>query len=63
MQGGVRGSTVVCVRLEVSNPAAEELVLSLGLAAGHAFWRGTTLETTAQFLVTFIWLLSPDEVV
>jgi hypothetical protein len=58
-----QGSTVVCVRLEVANPVAEELVLSLGLAAGHAFWRGTALESTTQFLVAFIWLLSQDEVV
>jgi hypothetical protein len=46
------GSAVVRVRLNVVFLVAEEFGLSLRLAAGRDFWRGTALATTAQLLVT-----------
>jgi hypothetical protein len=42
----------VRVRLNVVFLVAEEFGLSLRLAAGRDFWRGTALATTAQLLVT-----------
>jgi hypothetical protein len=53
----------VCVRHEDVYPVAEEFELSLRLAACHSFWRDTTLVTTEQFLVAYLWLLSQVEVV
>ena len=38
----------MCVRLEEDGPVVEEFELSLWLAAGRDFCRGTTLVTTAQ---------------
>jgi hypothetical protein len=37
------------VQLEGDSPLVEEFELSLWLAAGRSFWRGTALATTAQF--------------
>ena len=39
----------MCLRLEGDSPLVEEFELSLWLAAGRGFWRGTALATTAQF--------------
>ena len=39
----------MCVQLEGDSPLVEEFALSLWLAAGCGFWRGTALATTAQF--------------
>ena len=49
---------VVCVQHEDDNPVVEELLLPLSLPAGHGFWRGTMLATTAQLLVAYFQLLS-----
>ena len=48
----------MCVQLEDDHPVVEEFELSLAIAAGRGFWRGTTLVTTAQFAVTYFRLLS-----
>ena len=41
----------MCVQLEGDSPLVEEFELPLWLAAGRGFWRGTSLTTTAQFVV------------
>jgi hypothetical protein len=43
----------MCVRLEVDRPVVEEFELSLWLATGHDFRRGTTLVLTTQFSATY----------
>jgi hypothetical protein len=48
----------VRVRHKVVFPVAEELELSLRLAAGSDFWHDTVLATTAQLLVAFFSLSS-----
>ena len=53
----------MCVQHEDVNPVAEEFELSLRLVADCGFWRGTSLVTTAQFLVAYLWLLSQVVVV
>jgi len=57
-KAGAGGSTAVCVQLEDDHPVVEEFELPLAIAAGCGFWRGTMLVTTAQFAVTYFWLLS-----
>ena len=40
----------MCVQLEGDSPLVEEFELSLWLAVGRGFWRGTALVMTAQFV-------------
>ena len=40
----------MCMQLEGDSPLVEEFELSLWLAAGRGFWRGTALAMTTQFV-------------